>query len=58
MSAAHKGKSLSNITKEKIGISHTKNLIGEKFGRLTVVAYARKMVELLGIVFVIVETIK
>lgn len=42
MSKSHKGKKLSNITKQKIGYSHTKNLIGKKFGRLTVVAYARK----------------
>lgn len=42
MSMARKGKPLSKTTKEKIGRSNTKNLIGKKFGRLTVVAYARK----------------
>ena len=42
MSMAHSGKKLSYKTRALIGKSHTKNLIGQKFGRLTVVSYARR----------------
>lgn len=42
MSKARLGIKLSKETKEKIGNSHRENLVGKKFGRLTVISYARK----------------
>lgn len=42
MSNSHKGKQLSEETKEKIGNRHRVNLVGKKFGRLTVISMTRK----------------